>query len=35
VRVVPAHEDLLSWADTGLVTWAAPDVLGDTGMVHQ
>ncbi|HUG84535.1 MAG TPA: alpha-glucan family phosphorylase, partial [Euzebya sp.] len=23
VRVVPDHEDLRSWADTGLVTWAA------------
>ncbi|CAN5454555.1 glycosyltransferase family 1 protein [soil metagenome] len=23
VRVVPSHEDLRSWADTGLVTWAS------------
>jgi glycogen phosphorylase len=28
VRVVPANDDLLSWADTGLVSWAGDD-LGD------
>jgi starch phosphorylase len=26
VRVVPANEDLLTWADTGLVSWAADDL---------
>jgi starch phosphorylase len=29
VRVVPAHDDLLSWTDTGLVAWAGEDVPGD------
>ena len=28
VRVVPAHPDLQSWADTGLVAWADPERLG-------
>ncbi len=31
VRVVPANDDLLSWADTGLVAWAGDDVPGDAG----
>ena len=26
VRVVPANDDLLSWTDTGLVSWAGEDV---------
>ena len=26
VRVVPANDDLLSWADTGLISWAADDL---------
>jgi starch phosphorylase len=28
VRVVPAHPDLTSWADTGLVSWADSERLG-------
>jgi len=27
VRVVPRHDDLRSWADTGCVTWADPDLV--------
>jgi starch phosphorylase len=27
VRVVPANDDLLTWADTGLVSWAGDDLL--------
>ena len=26
VRVVPANDDLLSWTDTGLVSWASEDI---------
>jgi hypothetical protein len=26
VRVVPANDDLLSWTDIGLVSWASEDV---------
>ncbi|MPZ87959.1 MAG: alpha-glucan family phosphorylase, partial [Nitriliruptorales bacterium] len=28
VRVVPSHQDLATWADTGLVTWADPEHVG-------
>ncbi len=27
VRIVPANDDLLSWADTGLVSWAQDDTM--------
>jgi glycogen phosphorylase len=29
VRIVPRHEDLLTWADTGLVTWAGSEAVAE------
>jgi starch phosphorylase len=32
VRVVPANEDLLNWADLGVVAWAGADVTSDASV---